>query len=194
MYHFDYLTLLLVGAFDVEVRIAHRVYHIHRPNERFASFRKAVFQNALGKAGASTLHDLITRKHFQDVMILLHELRNTIHGSVLELTGFSKAGKPDLHSIALPSDEGQRIWETAERLSTPDRWGLFWSFDKVYLEPFKFANTLINECFQLIDEVAAATDVMRLFPSGSANLNLTEFHAEHWAFNEEIRKRFDLLG
>jgi hypothetical protein len=51
MYHFDYLTLLLVGAFDAQARIAHRAYRIIRPLERQASFHQKDFPHSIVFSG-----------------------------------------------------------------------------------------------------------------------------------------------
>jgi hypothetical protein len=49
MYHFDYLTLLLAGAFDATARIASRVYEIKRPREEYSGYRNATFRNSLAQ-------------------------------------------------------------------------------------------------------------------------------------------------
>ena len=47
MYHFDYLTLLLVGILDAQARIVHRAYGFTKPKEKHAGFRIDGFRNEL---------------------------------------------------------------------------------------------------------------------------------------------------
>ena len=83
MYHFDYLTLLLAGAFDAQARVTRRAYRIKSFIERNTNFRNQEFLHTLKNKGAKQLHDIISDQCFIDLMTLLYEFRNTIHHSAM---------------------------------------------------------------------------------------------------------------
>ena len=82
MYHFDYLTLLLIGAFDAQARVARWVYGINQPDERNTGFRREKFLKALKRSGGMSLYNLVADRYFSDLMVLLMGIRNSIHGAV----------------------------------------------------------------------------------------------------------------
>jgi hypothetical protein len=65
LYHFDYLTLLLFGAFDALGRVAHRVYGVTQPNERGAGLHRQDYRNALRGIGATNLEAFISQSRVQ---------------------------------------------------------------------------------------------------------------------------------
>ena len=66
LYHFDYLTLLLLaGAFDAGARIARLVCGLEDINLRAVNFRSQQFRQALRANGASSLGDVIDNRSFQ---------------------------------------------------------------------------------------------------------------------------------
>lgn len=188
MYHFNYLTLLLVGAFDAQARIAYRAYGITKPKERNASFRNLDFLNVLKSNGATSLYSLTSNQNFLDLTTLLHKLRNTIHGSVFPMM-FS-----DQESFVIVMTEYQKeLWEAAKRLGPPERWGLVQD-SYLRFEPYTYAATLVEECFSLIDKIAIETDVMRLFPAGHPIPALQNHAPNDGVFDEPIRRRLAILG
>jgi hypothetical protein len=193
MYHFDYLTLLLSGAFDAEARVAHRAYNISKPSERHASFRRLEFLNALKDAGAYELHELASSQYFRDVMTLLHELRNTIHGAGLPPLAVESRGEPQTSFVKVLPQYKSLLWNAAQACGSPERWGLIKPHD-LRFEPYTYCVTLVQECFKLIDAVAAATNVTGLFPSGSTIPDLRDGPPEDEDFSEERRKRFAILA
>src|SRR5215471_13321252 len=54
------------------------------------------------------------------------------------------------------------LWTVAQRLATPETWGLIKKIG-IMIEPYTCAAALVQECLNLIDEIAAATDVEALF-------------------------------
>jgi len=192
MYHFDYLTLLLSGAFDAQARIAWRTYGIKKPIERYSSFRFKEFISSLGKCGAKSLKKIITDQQFSDLMILLYELRNTIHGANLTPISYYNSTKEGISYVALHKENAQQIWQAAERFSSPENWGLFQDH-KILFEPYTYSITLINESFKFINAIANATDVIKLFPKGTTPC-ITSRPSNKDVFIKHIRKRVYLLG
>jgi hypothetical protein len=193
MYHFDYLTLMLAGAFDAQARVAHRAYGITKRGERWASFRKAEFRKKLKEPGNGALHKLAVGQHFQDVTTLLYEPRNTIHGASLPTLAYHSGAEPEASFVHVPQEYSQPLWDAAGRIGTPDKWGLRRD-TLVLLEPYTYSMALVDESFKLIDEIAGATDISGLFPAGHTIPALSVGPANHHLFREQIRKRLDVLG
>lgn len=172
MYHFDYLTLVLAGAIDAQARVAHRVYHLPL-EERYASFRHEGFRNSL-KEKAAELYELASGGRFQDLLTLLYEPRNTIHGAILQTLGYKEASKPQHSFVSVPQPTSCRLWKAAEKLGGAEAWGLTSRSKGVWLEPYSYASALVRETLHIIDAVAAATDVSRLFQVGQPVPSLME--------------------
>ena len=178
MYHFDYLTLLLAGAYDALASVADIVYAL-RTETNDQSFRRDRFLSALRRSGASSLVDLATRSRTQNLMVMLHRLRNTIHSAGLGTLAYSEAGYPQKSYARVPPDFRDELLRAASELGGPQLWGISrddfvmrneTGVDRpeydVYIEPFSYAVQLIDQWLPLLDEVAASTEVDRLFPSG----------------------------
>jgi hypothetical protein len=163
-YHFDYLTLLLAGVVDAQARITNIAYQVF-PKRRDVSFRRRDFVEALPGKGAVELHDFTTGQRFKDVTSLLYELRNTIHEAALRAISYHAVPESENTFIELPWGINSLIWDAAERCGSAERWGLTKSPRKdIFLEPYSYAMALVEESLGVIDAIAAATDVKRLFP------------------------------
>jgi len=193
MYHFDYLTLLLVGAFDAQARVARRAYRIDQPSERNSSFRRSEFLDALRNKGANSLHSIVSGQHYQDLLTLLHELRNTIHGAGLPSLAYRAGAKPEESFVTVLPEYSDRLWQAAERCGSSEKWGLI-RMHEVLLEPYTYAVNLVNECLSQIDAIAAETNVTGLFPDGYAIPSLQDRPPDDNIFGEHIRKRLAVLG
>jgi len=162
MYHFDYLTLVLTGAFDAQARITNNIYQLGCKGISIAFQRKG-FVDALASKDAKELHNFISSQRFKDTMTLLNNLRNTIHAANLETIGYHVSPHPEQSRIKVPVDIEKAVWEAAERLGSANRWGLskepWWTL----LEPYSYSIALIEESFSAINSIASATDVGRLF-------------------------------
>lgn len=198
MYHFDYLTLLLAGAFDAQARVARRAYGIGRPNERNISFRRPVrkpeFLDSLRDNGAANLYKLVSEQYFQDIMTLFYELRHTIHGAGLQVSAHCAGTRPEESFITVLPEYSAKLWQAAERCGSPEKWGLMRIHEEVLLDPYTYAVNLVNECLTQIDLVADATDVTKLFPCGYEISTLMDKPPEDDVFGERIRKRLAILG
>lgn len=193
MYHFDYLTLLLAGAFDAQARVARRAYRINQPNERNTSFRRTEFLDALRDKGANDLCNLISGQYYKDLMTLLYELRNTIHGAGLPTLAYQAVAEPEESFVTVLPEYSDQLWQAAERCGSPENWGLI-RLHEVQFEPYTYAISLVNECLSQIDAIAAATEVTGLFPDGYAIPPLQDGPPDDNVFTERIRKRLAVLG
>jgi hypothetical protein len=193
MYHFDYFTLLLAGALDAQARVARRAYNIVRPNERNTSFRRQEFVNALANNGAVDLNNLVSGQHFIDIMTLLHELRNTIHGAGLPTLAVRAGVDPQESYVTVLPNYANTLWDAAERCGGVERWGLR-RLHGVRLEPYSFVTTLATECFGFINSIAAVTNIDGLFPVGHVIPPLSDRPPNEEVFAEDRRRRLALLG
>ena len=178
-----------------EARIAHRVYGVTQPHERDARFRRKHYRESLGHIGATKLYSIISGPCFQDLLPLLHELRNTIHGAALTTMGYhGYARSAESYITVLPAYR-QALWQAATRYSSPDHWGLVQQRIVLWLEPYTYAVTLVDECFKYIDAIAAATDIEKLFPSGHTILPLLDQPPENeLPFSKRTSHRIAILG
>jgi len=192
MYHFDYLTLVLAGALDAQARVAHRAYHVSKPDERSATFRWDKFRKALGGSGARELCNLFDDEGFENLLTLLYELRNTIHGAALKAIAYQGVREAERTFASIPQPVGQELLEAAEQLGGAEYWGLTQGFQAIWLEPYSYATALVRNCLDIIDAVAAATDVTRLFPVGHPIPPLMEDAPKDSVFR--WAERISLLG
>lgn len=165
MYHFDYLTLVLSGAFDAQARVANKAYQIDT-REQYANFRWKKFRTALMRSGAHELHKLSSSEKFRSLLTLLYEPRNTIHGAALKIFTYKQARGPQHTLIAVPQTIEQQLLEAAEQLGGAGEWGLTSAFQKVWLEPYSYSVALVRESIDAINQVAASTDMSRLLQVG----------------------------
>lgn len=189
MYHFYYLTLLLVGAFDAQAHIAWRVYGIADPPEEYSGFQKYNSRKSLNIYGATDLYNLVSGQDFQDLKPLLYKLRDTIHSTVWPMMAH---GDEKTYVIVLREYE-KEMWEAAKRLGSPERWGMIqehW----LKFEPYTYAVTLVEECFSQINKIATATDITRLFHTGYTLPTLKDIAGKNSLFDESIERRLAILG
>lgn len=209
LYHFDYLSLLLAGALDAQARIAHRAYHIIKPEERRASFRSRAFKNALVQHGAEQLYDLVSSREFEALTTLIYQLRNTIHGAgAKDLVERQSGTTVDAGFAHLSEEVGKKLCSAAGVLGSPEGWGLrqrsisllkppnteIEHVEEYLAEPFTYSISLLKESFKMIDKVATLTDVEKLFPYGYSIPELMEKPSANGVFQKEIRERIDILA
>jgi hypothetical protein len=194
MYHFDYLTLMLMGTFDAQARVARRVYGINRPDEINTGFHRKEFHKALKRSADITLYNLVADRSFSDLMVLLLGIRNSIHGAVWPTIACEKFPEPEESFIKVPPAYRNKIWEAAERCGSAGKWGLIQYPDFLLLEPYTYVVNLVDECFRQIDLIAVRTDVTRLFPDNYAAPQLQDEASDNAIFEEPVRQRIALLG
>ncbi len=123
VYHFDYLNLILSGAFDALGRVAHRVYGITSPNEFNAGLHRDDFRKALNRSGASDLDQLVSETRLQDLLFIIGRLRNTIHGTAVEARNVGGIENLNMGFIEVPDTQAPKIWARLLKLGSPEDWG-----------------------------------------------------------------------
>ncbi len=79
-YHFDYLTISLVGAWDSLAQVVGILYGIPTRSGRYPGFRRQWFSKALRENGGQVVVASIELDRNNAIIELLHYLRNAIHG------------------------------------------------------------------------------------------------------------------
>jgi hypothetical protein len=174
MYHFIYIALLLAGAIDAQMRIAHRAYKI-KGKERFSSPRNKDFLKKLQTTGAEPLAQLLKSKKTQALLSLIYDIRNTIHGAWIPSIHKPSFEEFPKNVLELDWESWEKIFLNAEFLGMASSWGLqkqsYYKNEmkpenkrtRIELEPFSYSCKLLQEGFQLIDLIAQNTEIERLF-------------------------------
>lgn len=202
-YHFEYLLLLLGGIFDGMARIAHRAYNLKCQENHSGFYKENAFRKELSKhPNANSLYKAISGQKFSDLMKLIYELRNTIHGAGLVQAhinfGDIFSTHDDLTYLEVPVTYQNVIWNSANQTWRAGEWGLTKEyFDTMFLEPYTYSKKLIEESLKKLNEIALTTNVMGLFPNKE---NVPTFRDEppsnpntRYLFGDTIGKRLDLL-
>jgi hypothetical protein len=190
MYHFDYLTLLLSGAFDAQARIARRAYGITRPAEGYTSFRNREFLCKLHDV-ADGLHSIVTEEH-AGLLDLVSGIRNTIHGATLQglASGGARHRGPSYIDVPphLFKDGRPRVAPSLD----DQTWGWVSNIPMHMYEPYSFSIMLVQQCLKALNDIAAATDVDKLPFRGSADTPLLAVAPNDGGF--QYSREFALLG
>lgn len=203
-YHFDYLTLLLVGALDAQARIAHRAYGLKGTDRvNFRGGTSSGFVQGLRKAGAMPLYDLLIEPRTEALLTLLFEIRNTIHSASLASHGYHTTGKGPGWIEVNEGELATKLWNAASAAGGAEAWGLkkvrYQLGDKgpvvepIQLAPYPYAVQLVRDGLGLVDRIAAATDVDRLFDSRERP-DLLERPPEDQIYSTDVMTRLGLLG
>lgn len=192
MYHFDYLTLLLLGAFDAQARVARRAYEVDTP-ERHSGFQYPDFRKLLKRSGATELCELVSGQYFTHLMILLRAFRNTIHGAALPTIGYHQTSQSQASFVKVLPQYRDKVWRAAKQCGSVEKWGLVKDHELLF-EPYTFSVTLVDECLKHVDAIAELTDVSGLFPAEYALPTLQENAPDDGVFAETARKRLAILG
>ena len=140
-------------------------------------------------SGGKSVAEVVSSPKAKAVLTLLYSLRNTIHGAEFPTTEVMGEG----HFITIPKAEVASILMAAHSCGPPDRWGLR-EDRELRLDPFEYTNTLVDECLQLINEIAEATDVSRLLPPDEGVDSLMTGPPEDELFSGLAARRIDILG
>jgi hypothetical protein len=155
-YHFDYLTLLLVSAFDAAARALKRTFQLDAAQP--ANFWKPSFVNALA-AKAPNVHHITAAREMQALKFLLYSLRNTIHEVKLDVMMYSHEQDPTV-IVAKLGKYGRDVWTSAADLGGRDSWGIVSVPDGAF-EFYTYASRLIALSFAVLGQLTDAVAIDR---------------------------------
>lgn len=196
LYHFDYLTLLLTGAFDAAARIAHAVYGVRHPDLIRASFWKKPFNDALEKQGATRLVEVARSQEVQALHALLPTLRNTIHEVALGAIQFQATDVPQ-RSLAKFVGDGERMRGKVAQMGGAEAWGLIELGGAVHFEPYTYACRLVDVSLDALGRVHEAIDLERVLGVNAFapdSLPTSEEYSKALRTPTELLARAGMLG
>lgn len=169
MYHFEYLHLLLTGAFDAAARITHRVYRLgSKSDERRASFHGWLTQGMKNKA-VQRLSSVdpglveILSEH-ETLLKLLHGVRNTVvHAESAGPVSGALIDDERFAVVGLPDEAASAFRNALDGLVVRKHWGFVEVPRITGVEPYTYANRLVTEGFEFLNEIASSTRVELLF-------------------------------
>jgi hypothetical protein len=182
MYHFDYLSLVLSGAFDAQAKIINDVYGLKVNKEQEKLHNQTFLKKLKGNNEAKDIYDIISNEDEPcDILLILNGLRNTIHEIALEIVSFgSENSLTKKLLINLPTDIRSHLISYINQLETKDEWGILGYPLGIYLEPYSFSIKLTEECFHIINSIASIINQEPIFnskeitsPPQNNNLNST---------------------
>lgn len=168
LYYFNYLTLLLGGAFDSLAEVSSLLFKpaFDGPASFRNKTRKKSFVEGLKNAGVNNLANLVTNDYAIKLQSMLFELRNSIHGVLPSGTTQKDFDRNDNSFIEVDSEYRDKIWEISHQIEKHEAWGLKLenysiyrddkTLEKAYrikLEPFNYANQLIAIWFVFFDRI-----------------------------------------
>ncbi len=189
LYHFDYLTLLLVGAFDVMALVTHRAFDIADIDPKFAKFTNDHFIAALQRVGATAHLAVVTKQRWHTLQALLYDLRNMIHTTTMTTALSIIDGNEGPAYAVVSHDRWRQLWKAVEREGGLDHWGMQIEAD-IRIEPYTYATRLIAYCFAAITDLAEATLQVPTFAAGIAQIPETNERINELG----MRRQIGLLG
>jgi hypothetical protein len=157
-YHFDYVTLLLLGAIDAQARIVRQVYGV-AVKPKYASYKNENFMKKLRAASAVKICDLVESGVHHDFLEILRTIRNKIHADALGQITYSSPATGDIGLLTLDGEDADTVRELVRQLGDSDVSGIFAFHDpRVLVEPYRCASFLVRKTFSLIAAVAQATE------------------------------------
>jgi hypothetical protein len=155
-YHFDYLTLLLVSAFDAAARVLRRSFQLDATQA--ANFWKPSFVVALAPK-APNVHRVAAAREMQALKFLLYSLRNTIHEVKLDVMMYARESDPTF-IVAKLGKYGRDVWTSATDLGGRDTWGIVSVPDGAF-EFYAYASRLIEISFGVLGQLTDAIAIDR---------------------------------
>lgn len=186
LYHFDYLTLLLTGAFDACLLLAKHICKISIDDKRVGFWRDE-FRNK-SKVAAPRLDDVLNSDRANALRFLLFDQRNTIHKARLKSLGYQEAGRPRIALVKL-GEYGPAARVAAEKLGGCERWGMMLSYEFPF-EPYSYTLALLDESFCLISDMLEAIEP----PSTKSPEPEPVARPIPGLFNADQMRRIGLLG
>jgi hypothetical protein len=175
LYHFDYLTLLLTGAFDTAARAARTMLNLPAKPRQIHFWKLEVLEQL--KRSVPLLYSVAASDEMVALKSLLYALRNTIHDVRLGEMMYSVPPAPTIIVTKLGERDWPQIYDAAESLGGAAYWGLV-RIPQGGFEPYTYASRLVDNSFVILDRIehAIAASVPR---TGTASDNTPAQPAPH---------------
>lgn len=157
-YHFEYLTLLLLGAIDAQLRVVRCAYNLSI-SPRNVSFKSKQFLEQLRTAGATAICDLLEGGVHHHFLLALAVIRNKIHADALGDMAYSSPASGEVGLLTLGGGDRGLVLERFQELGNPATMGVFPFDQRILIEPFKCASFLVRKALKVVGAIADATDL-----------------------------------
>ena len=155
----DFLLLSLMGAFDASARVAHTVLGLPDDDLFNAGWQKTKRWVKDVKKEHAGLGAVAGQPANQEVIKIVADLRNTIHGASLRGVMFRTGSQSQL---LVGLDAGTSAVDQMRRSKDPAAWGLLEIGGAVFLDPLSFVDHVITSAVSFLNEVMNATPVETL--------------------------------
>ena len=201
LYHFNYFTILLSGAFDSILHIINIQYDIEK-NERNLTSRKNEFIKKI-KEFNPELFNLIDTTYLTKTLSIL---RNTIHSVSLSTHGIYEVFPQQTHSfLEIPKNNSDDFLSYVDLMGNRLDWGV--SIEKynllekdnttikheyrVLINPYFFARCLLDKWFNFLEDIAIT--ITSTFSSFSENTELNQIDPSIKPIDKWLRERLEIL-
>jgi hypothetical protein len=167
LYHFDYLTLLLTGAFDAAARVARSVIDLPTKPKQIHFWKREFLD--LVKGPAPLLYEVATSDAMVALKTLLYGLRNKIHDARLGEMMYSVPPAPTIIVTKLHEGDWPHMHEAAEALGGADSWGLV-IVPPGGFEAYSYASRLLDESLGLLARINEAIAASALQTTGGTDM------------------------
>lgn len=164
LYHFDIVTLFLMGAVDVSARVAHRVLGLSP-----AKAHQAKWQDARNRGWLERVHEkhaplaglVKTGTPGKCALTVLSKLRNSIHRETFEALRVSgSSSEPTATLIRLPQHDVPDILKAVDQLGGREPWGIHAvRDDELYADPGVLVDQLFVHVLNLLNMLMLNTPV-----------------------------------
>lgn len=202
VYHFNYLTLLLVGALDALSKLVNKIYAV-TPNERIVSFRNEQFRQELRSLAGERIYDLLSSPDSIGIQWLLPAIRNTVHTAGPQLHSLRhSASSASGCFLIFPAETTSRAIDKGMQSDELAEWGIFSrprQESSIDVEPYTFASKASKKVVELIDAIAAEIDVSTVTRRGgiarrSGLISIRHVKPRQIISPSEERERYAILG
>lgn len=158
----DHVLVLLVGAFDVLARVAHRSTSPSGA-EKQAGWRRDDWLKKLTVAAPDLGALAAEGTEGADLLKVLSILRNTVHGPALQALGLAAGPRRRGTGVSLPASETEALVEVLMRRGWDQNWGLA-EFDagRFHATPDLIVEHVLQAAIPLMNAMMVATPVERL--------------------------------
>lgn len=155
----DTIMILLVGAFDVLARVAHRFRGL--PGKEFgAGWQKNDWLKKVERSDDSLARVMAIGGIGSDLFEVLRLLRNTVHGVALQPIGVHQHGRRQRTKVKLPRTDAARLLEVSRKRNWEAEWGLEdWDEGGVHVSPEALVEHLLSIAIPTLDRIMSLLQV-----------------------------------
>ena len=158
----DVVLLMLMAAADVAARVVHLVLALPG-DERRAAWQSDRWLENVRKLAPELSAVVAEATRGQAVLTVLRLLRNSVHGAALPSVAYLSGRGPQQSLVSLPARDRNELSVALDRLGGWRAWAAqVEDGDRFYLDPGVFADRLLREVINLLNQLMTLTPVEQL--------------------------------